>query len=220
LTHHLHRDPIGAVLNYWDYRGLTPFSKVLVKIGIERHGREASGTCRRPPIYRRRRPYAKRLSPHPSTRPARCCSLFFGTTDAWCLLLRYSSRLGSSDTVVRRAERVEVRHFIEGAARTAERLAHHLQRAPLGAVRHFWDYRGLIHPSKELAKIGIERHGRKVSGSGGGSPFHRGRRQDRRALCSQSLVAGRFRRIAGELPRVSVLYQHDKERSVSSSCCC
>jgi hypothetical protein len=102
----------------------------------------------------------------------------------------------------------------------AERLAHHLHRDPLGAVRILWDYRGLKPFSKLLVKIGIERHGRKVSGSGGGSPFHRGRRQDRRALCSQSLVAGRFRRIAGELPRVSVLYQHDKERSVSSSCCC
>jgi hypothetical protein len=42
----------------------------------------------------------------------------FGTTDAWCLLFRYSSRLGSSDTVERRAERVEVRQFIDGAAGT------------------------------------------------------------------------------------------------------
>jgi hypothetical protein len=64
LAHHLHRDPLGAVRILWDYRGLKPFSKLLVKIGIERHGRKASGTGRGPPIYRGRRQHAKRLAPH------------------------------------------------------------------------------------------------------------------------------------------------------------
>jgi hypothetical protein len=40
----------------------------------------------------------------------------FGTTDDRRLLLRYSSRLGSSDTVQSRAEGFEVRQIIEGAA--------------------------------------------------------------------------------------------------------
>jgi hypothetical protein len=42
----------------------------------------------------------------------------FGTTDDRRLLLRYSSRFGSSDTVQRRAERFKVRQIIEGAAST------------------------------------------------------------------------------------------------------
>jgi hypothetical protein len=42
----------------------------------------------------------------------------FGTTDDRRLLLRYESRLGSSATVERRAERVKVHQFIDGAAST------------------------------------------------------------------------------------------------------
>jgi hypothetical protein len=107
-----------------------------------------------------------------------------GTIEALCLFPRYSSILRSSDTVERRAEHVEVRQFIEGASSTADRLAQHLQRDPLGAVRKLWDYRGLTPPFKVLFKIGIERHGRKASGTGRGPPIYRGRLQHRRALCS------------------------------------
>jgi hypothetical protein len=104
------------------------------------------------------RPPSALLTTFNATRPVQYAT--FGTTEASGLLLRYSSRLGSSDTVERRAERVEVRQFLEGAARPpSERLARHRQRDPTGAVRNFWDYRGLMPPSKVLVKIGIERHG-------------------------------------------------------------
>jgi hypothetical protein len=37
-------DPLGTVRYFWDYRVLMPPSKVLIKIGIERHGqRRAEG---------------------------------------------------------------------------------------------------------------------------------------------------------------------------------
>jgi hypothetical protein len=63
--HHLQCDPIGHV-RFWDYRSLAPFStvEVLVKIGIERHGRKASGTGRGPPFHQRRRLHAERLAHH------------------------------------------------------------------------------------------------------------------------------------------------------------
>jgi hypothetical protein len=128
LAHHLQRDPLGAVRYVWNYRRSTPPSKVLIKFGIERHGRKASGTSRSPPMYRWRCPHA-------------------------------------------------------------ERLAHHLERDPLGAVRKFWDYRVLIPSSKVLIKIEIERHGRKASGTGRGPPIYPGRRRDAsRALGSPPLT--------------------------------
>jgi hypothetical protein len=91
-------------------------SYVVVKIGIERRGRQPSGTGRGPPVYRGRRPTAFRaLCSPPSTRPDRCCTQplslpRLGTS------FKEASRLGSSDTVERRAERVEVRQFIKVAA--------------------------------------------------------------------------------------------------------
>jgi hypothetical protein len=125
-AHHLQRDPIGAVRNFWDYRRLVSPSKGPVKFGIERHSPKASGRVRGPPIYRWGRPHAGRL-------------------------------------------------------------AHHLQRDPIGALRNLWDYRRLVSPSKVLVRIGIERHGRKASGTGRGPPMYRGCRQDRRALGSHHL---------------------------------
>jgi hypothetical protein len=60
------------------------------------------------------RPPSKRLdTTFNATRPVQYAT--FGTTEASCLFLSYSSRFGSSDTVKRRAEPVEVRQFIEGA---------------------------------------------------------------------------------------------------------
>jgi hypothetical protein len=61
--------------------------------------------------------------------------------------------------------------------RHAERLAHHLQRDPLGAARNFRGFRRLVPPSKVLVKVGIERRGQTASGTGRGPPFHRVRRQ-------------------------------------------
>jgi hypothetical protein len=59
----------------------------------------------------------------------------------------------------------------------ADRVAPHLQRDLIAAVRNLWDNRSLIPPSKVLVKIVIERHGRKASGTGRGPPIHRGRRR-------------------------------------------
>jgi hypothetical protein len=113
--HHLQRDPLGAVRNFWDYQGSIPPSSVLVKIGIERHGPKAFGTGRGPPIYRGCRALAGRLAHHLQRDPLGAVRNF-GTTDDRRPLLRYSSRLGSSDTVKRRAEGFEVRQVIEGTS--------------------------------------------------------------------------------------------------------
>jgi hypothetical protein len=110
-------DPVDAVLLVWDFRGLIPSGTVLIDIGIERHGQKASG-----------RVQVHILSECASGTPSAWLTTFnatrsvlhatFGASEASVLLLRYSSRLGSSDAVKRRAERVEVRHFIECAAST------------------------------------------------------------------------------------------------------
>jgi hypothetical protein len=80
---------------------------------------------------------AERLVHHLQRDPLGAARNFWDYRSLICLLLRYYSRLGSSDAVQRRAEGVEVRQFTDGTARTAHRLAHHLQRDPLGAVRIF-----------------------------------------------------------------------------------
>jgi hypothetical protein len=48
-------------------------------------------------------------------------------------------------------------HAAHGRRLHAERFARHLQRDPIGAVRHFCDYRGLLSPAKVPMEIGIER---------------------------------------------------------------
>jgi hypothetical protein len=64
---------------FWDYRRLAPPSKVLVKVGIERHGRKAIGTDRGPPNYRGAPPDRLRaLGSPPSTRPDRRSTQLFG----------------------------------------------------------------------------------------------------------------------------------------------
>jgi hypothetical protein len=163
---------------------LIPPSKVLVKIGIERHGRKASGAGRGPPIHGRRRPNADLLAQHLQRGPIGAVRNLWDYRSL-TPFVRYSSSWGSSDKVERRSQLVEVRQFIEGAARPpSERLAPHLQGYPTGAVRHFWDYRGLRPPSKVLVKIRIERHGRKAIATGRGPPIYRRLRQDRRSLGS------------------------------------
>jgi hypothetical protein len=178
LAHHLQRDPLGAVRNLWDYRRSTPPSKVLVTFGTERHGRKAFGTGRGPPIHRGRHQQRRALGAPPSTRPARYCTHFLGlpTIDA--------SYLGTSQDWDRATRSKGDRNGSRSAnlsrapARSAGRLAHHLQRDPLGTVRKFWDYRVLIPSSEVLIKIGIERHGRKAIGTGRGPPIYPGRRRD------------------------------------------
>jgi hypothetical protein len=72
LAPRLQLDPLGAVRDFWDYRGSVPLSKVLVKIGIERNGRKASRTGQGPPIFRGRRQDRRSLGSPQSTRPDRC----------------------------------------------------------------------------------------------------------------------------------------------------
>jgi hypothetical protein len=185
LGQHSQRDLLGAVRKFWDYRGLARPSRVLVKIVIKRHSPKASRTGRGSAPQRGRRPHSDLLAPHFQRDPLGAVQNFWAYR-AWFLLPRYSSRLGSSDTVERRAQRVEVRQYIdESAASTADRMAHHLQGDPIGTVRNFWDYRVLMPPSMGLVLIAIERHGQQASGTGRGSQFYRrGRPQNRRSLGS------------------------------------
>jgi hypothetical protein len=184
LAHHLQRHPIGTVRNFWDYRGATPPSKVLLKTAIERHGQKASGTGRGPPIFRRRREPSQRLAHHLQRDPlsaARHFSNYRGSLPPSRVLLKNGiERHGRKASGTGRGSQ-----FYRRRRRQHRKLsAHHLQRDALGAARNFRDYRGLVPPSKVLAKIGIERHGPKASGTGRGPPVYRGHGQHRRVLGS------------------------------------
>jgi hypothetical protein len=183
LAHHLQRDPLGAVRNFWDYRGPTPPPKVLVKIGIERHGPKASGTGQGPPICRGRPPARRALGSPPSTRPARCCTqlLRLPRIDAFVLGTNQDWDRATRAT----GERNRSRSANLSRGPVARRvLASPPSTRPARCCTNFWDYRGLTPPSKVLVKIEIERHGPKASGTGQGPPIYPGRPPARRALGS------------------------------------
>jgi hypothetical protein len=78
---------------------------------IERHVPKAGGTGSRSANLSRASAW---LATFTATRSVLYATL--GTTEGGCLLLRYYWRLGSSDAVERRAEGVEGRILVEGAA--------------------------------------------------------------------------------------------------------
>jgi hypothetical protein len=170
LAHHLQRDSIGAVRNFWDFRGVVPPSKVLIKVGTERRGRKPSGRGPTSSSCRGRRRDARRgLGSPPPTRPLGAARIFMAT-GAWCLLPRFYWKLGLGDPV-EKTERMGPRAVIWSSAPHACRALSSQPSAAtvLGAARQFWDYRGLMPPSKVLLEIGIERRGRKAGVRGRGS---------------------------------------------------
>jgi hypothetical protein len=157
---------------------LTPPSKILVKIGIERHGRKASGTGRGSPPYRGRRQDHRVFGYHHLQRdllgPVRNFWDYRSLTPfSKVLVMLGIERYGRKASGTGQGSPPH-----RGRRRHTERLAPRLQRDPIGAVRYFWDFRGMAPPSKVLVKIVIERHGRKPSGTSRRPPIYRGRRRD------------------------------------------
>jgi hypothetical protein len=131
-----------------------------LEILIERRGQKPSGRGQGSASCRGRRRDARRpLGSPPPTRSTQCCTPLLGlprVDDS------FEGTIGDWDRATRsKAERKGSRVvFVSRNRPHAERLAHHLQRDPLGAARDVWDYRWWIPVSKGLLEIRIERHGR------------------------------------------------------------
>jgi hypothetical protein len=84
-----------------------------------------------------RRPHAERLARHLSRRPRSVLHATFRDNKGGYLLLRCYWRLGSSDAVESRAEEVEGRLLVEGAARTPSAWFTTSSNAPARCCTHF-----------------------------------------------------------------------------------
>jgi hypothetical protein len=136
---HLQWRPARLFRAFWDYQGLIPPPKVLVEIGIMRHGQKSSGRGQGSPPHRGRRLHAERLAHHLQRRTARLFRAFWDYR-----VLMPPSKVLFEIGIERHGEKASGRGRGSpphpGRRRHAKRLAHHLQRRPARLFRTCWDY--------------------------------------------------------------------------------